>query len=454
VEAEPLPGWLILNARHASVAPPSQAQSASTAGGATDDSVAAHAGVASIAATPDPAVEFVSPVFRDAAGNAVVLTSRLLIGFQKDCSATERASLLASVPEGAVVEPMKFSQPNRERWQIHTRDGFAALARANEIAQTPGVEYTEPDMIVTSRSTLIPNDPSFTQSWGLRNTGQLGGLVGFDMQGTAAWDITKGSPSVIVVVLDDGIQQNHPDIHQIPGKDFTSDAAANPSGGPVGRYDIHATLVAGCITEQINNSIGTAGIAPGCNVASARVVTNSQQDGSATLLFSWFVDALNWGQSIGARVSNCSNTFGPPSSAVEDAYASTRNNGMVHFAAAGNGASGSIGYPASIPSVNAVASANRFGQRSSFSQYGTGLKFIAPGEQILTTDRTGNAESSAGATRSQAVPPSLRRMLPVSPLWSFRKIRRSLPLTWKHECRPPAPVWGHSDTTSTLVMVW
>lgn len=69
---------------------------------------------------------------------------------------------------------------------------------------------------------------------------------------------------------------------------------------------------------------------------------------------------------------------------------------MVHFASAGNSGSSVLAYPASIPGVNAVAAANRLGQRASFSQYGTGLAFIAPGQEILTTDRTASDGYGSG----------------------------------------------------------
>ena len=200
-----------------------------------------------------------------------------------------------------------------------------------------------------------------------------------------------GSPSVTVLVLDVGVQQNHPDINQVTGKDFTTDAPSNPNGGPFGQYDNHGTWVAGCISGRINNGLGTTGIAPGVKVFSARCYNNTQADNSFSFEFTWLIDALNWGQSIGARVSNNSNIFDQTSSALESAYANTRANGMVHFAAAGNGGTSSISYPASIPAVNAVTAANRFGQRWSNSQYGAGLKFIAPGVEIFTTDRTGAA---------------------------------------------------------------
>jgi YVTN family beta-propeller protein len=216
------------------------------------------------------------------------------------------------------------------------------------------------------------------------------------MEATAAWDVSIGDPSVIVLVLDTGVQQDHPDINQVTGRDFTSDAPSNPNGGPFGQYDSHGTWVAGCISEKINNGIGSVGIAPGVKVASARCYNHTQADGSFTIQFSWVVDALNWGQLIGARVSNNSNGYGAPSGAIESAYASTRANGMVHFASAGNGAVDWISYPSTILSVNSVGAARGADQSSPFTQWGTGLKYMAPGEGIYTTDRTGAAGRSSG----------------------------------------------------------
>ena len=395
VVATPGTGWMILNAR--GVLPTSRAASSTTAaaaGPSQADASSVHNLLTSLLNNGDPTIEFVSPVFRDQQGDPIIITPTILIGFEQDVAAKERASLRASVSEGAQVQKIEFSQPNDERWQIQSRDGFAALARANALANTAGVAYAEPDMIVTGHGNLVPTDPSFGQSWGLQNTGQSGGQVGFDIKATSAWDITLGSPSVIVLILDVGVQQDHPDINQVTGKDFTTDAASNPNGGPFGQYDNHGTWVAGCISGRINNGLGTTGIAPGVKVASARCYI-TQADLSFFFQPSWVVDALNWGQSIGARVSNNSNIYDMPFSSIESAYASTRASGMVHFAAAGNDGTSSIGYPASIPAVNAVTAANRLGQRSSFSQYGTGLKFIAPGELIFTTDRTG-ADSVSG----------------------------------------------------------
>jgi hypothetical protein len=392
VVAQPVPGWMILNARNVLTTSGTRGLLASSA-----EASSVHALITSLLASGDSTIEFVSPVFRDKAGDPIILTPTLLIGFQKDFSAARQSQLLAAVPEGAEPQKVEFPQPHTQRWQLHSHDGFVALNRANSLAQSPGVAYAELDMIVTGHADLIPTDPLFAQSWGLRNTGQSSGQVGFDMEATSAWDIITGSSSVIVLILDVGVQQDHPDINQVTGQDFTSDAPSNPDGGPFGVYDNHGTWVAGCVSGLINNGLGTVGIAPGVKVASARCYNNGQSNGTFTFQFSWVVDALNWGQSIGARVSNNSNGYGDNvSSAIENAYADTRANGMVHFASAGNDGSGTISYPSSISSVNSVGAANRFGQRSSFSQYGPGLKYLAPGEQIYTTDRTGSAGGVPG----------------------------------------------------------
>jgi hypothetical protein len=379
-----------LSARNALGVVDQKAQSIAGSAPESSEGAAIHALIASVLESGDSSVAFISPVFRDENGGVVLLWSRVLIGFEKNFRPAERQHLLAGVPEGATLEATQFPQPNDQRWQINTRDGFALLARANALAQTPGVAYAEPDMMITGHAQFVPSDPGFSDSWGLMNTGQSGGLFGFDMAATSAWDVTLGGP-VIVLVLDDGVQQDHPDINQIPGKNFTSDAASNPYGGPVGVNDNHGTALAGCISERINNFLGTTGIAPGASVASARIATNVQPNGSFMTSDSWIIDALNWGQSIGARVSNNSNGTTVPSSAVESAYRSTRDNSMVHFASAGNNGSSSILFPASAPAVNAVGATNRFGKRYTYSQFGPGLKFMAPGEEIVTTDRTGNA---------------------------------------------------------------
>ncbi len=75
----------------------------------------------------------------------------------------------------------------------------------------PDVEYAEPNFIV--HKTAVPNDTSFNLQWGMRNTGQsingITGTAGADINATTAWDAHTGNGSVVVAVVDTGIDYRH-----------------------------------------------------------------------------------------------------------------------------------------------------------------------------------------------------------------------------------------------------
>lgn len=281
-----------------------------------------------------------------------------------------------------------------------TPEGMDRMEEVNALVAThPSVQYTEADAVFTATtSEVIPNDSGFSQCWGHRNTGSGGGLVNFDMNTTNAWAVTKGSPTIKIMVFETGIQQDHPDINQLPGRDFTTGAVSGiAGGGPSNACDNHGTAVAGCIAGIINNAIGTVGVAPDCKVISAKVGTAvTPCSGSWQGQVSWTVNAINWAIGNGVRVTNNSNDYGTPSTSMTNAYTAARNAGVVNFASSGNSGNTTIGYPASAGSVNAVGASSRNGQRANFSSYGSKLAFVAAGQSIYTTDRTGSAGYGTG----------------------------------------------------------
>ena len=267
------------------------------------------------------------------------------------------------------------------------------------LLMNPNVEFVEQDKVFVAQQTeVIPNDSGFSQCWGHRNTGASGGLVNFDMNTTNAWDITQGAASIRVLVFETGIQQDHPDINQVAGRDFTTGAVNGVAGGgPSNSCDNHGTAVAGCISGIINNSIGTVGVAPNCKVISAKVgIAVSPCNGSWQGQTSWTVNAINWGIANGVRVTNNSNDYGAESTAMTNAYVAARNAGVVNFASSGNSGNMTIGFPARSTGVVAVGASSRNGQRASFSSYGSKLAFVAPGQSIYTTDRTGSSGYGTG----------------------------------------------------------
>lgn len=346
------------------------------------------------------AADFISPVFVDEYGPRFVKRD-LIIGFEPDITQEEADRVVAEMNLGVILDRELSGMKRTYLVRSDSRDGFQVLAKANQVALRPEVAYAEPDMIFTATTDLIPNDQNFGTQWAIRNTGQSGGTVDMDMDGDEAWDITIGASSVISVVLDDGIQLNHPDLinNMAPSADFTGSG----TGGDhisTNACEGHGTNVAGTIAATINNFVGISGIAPGTRVASAKfAVLNVPCDGTAASCTSCLVAAINYTTTIGARVLNISYSTGS-SGSVEAAFLNTRNAGVVHFASTGNGGTGSIAYPASSPSVNGVGAITRTGARASFSQFGPGTDFVAPGNSVLSTNRNNGYATVSGTSFS------------------------------------------------------
>jgi len=142
------------------------------------------------------------------------------------------------------------------------------------------VEYAEPNYFVVTDT--IPDDPSFSQQWALRNYGfYVGDYISTpdaDIKANQAWEITLGDPNVIVALTDTGVDQAHPDLAnsiytnagEIPGNGIDDDHngyiddvhgfnVADQNGDT---SDIvgHGTQMAGVIAAGINNGIGISGV--------------------------------------------------------------------------------------------------------------------------------------------------------------------------------------------------
>jgi len=191
-----------------------------------------------------------------------------------------------------------------------------------------------------------------------------------------------------VLVLDVGVQQDHPDLNLAPAPTSPRTTAMVVRATPATTTGRPSRLHRGCDRQRI----GTVGIAHGCPVLSARIGV-SLEDCSGTFMTnpSATVLALAWAFVRGARASNNSNGYGFTFNSIDDAYASTRDGGMVHFASAGNGGSSGVPYPASLPSVLAVGRSTRPGRWHRSATSARTWIFVAPGVMVYTTDRTGTS---------------------------------------------------------------
>lgn len=247
----------------------------------------------------------------------------------------------------------------------------------------PSVEWAEPNMafrlppmVSAPAPTRAPapaldasNDPLLPAQYGIAITGT-----------DRAWAVQKGSPELVVAVIDSGIDASHPEFagQLVPGYDFSGKTPA--PGGATDGYG-HGTHVAGVIGAVAGNGIGIAGVAPGCKLMPVRIFNDfghSTTGGSAA--------AVIWAVEHGARVINASWGSTLPGQASHDAYQYALDKDVVFVAAVGNsGKSEDKSYPGASPGVIGVAGTTDIDGWASFSTFGDWVSLGAPGEGILST---------------------------------------------------------------------
>lgn len=276
-----------------------------------------------------------------------------------------------------------------------------ARAVAAEISKDPEVEYAEPNYIVSVLAT--PNDPFFNSQWDLHNTGQFGGVVDADIDAPEAWDI-KNNSSVVVGVIDTGIDYNHPDlsanIWTNPGEtpnnsvdddlngfvdDYYGWDFANNDNNPMDDHG-HGTHVAGTIAAVGNNGVGISGIAWQGKVAAIKFL-NSGGYGSLNAA----IQAIAYANKMGFKITNNSWGGGGFTQALFDVIKAGANKGYLFVAAAGNSFNDNDLYPAypasyKSPNVIAVAATDWSDNKAYFTNYGkNSVQVGAPGVNIYST---------------------------------------------------------------------
>ncbi len=299
--------------------------------------------------------------------------------------------------------------------QVLKVDRRLSLAEATQLAHDiaasdPAVEYAEPDRMM--HATLTPNDPDYNQQWHYFES-----TAGINAP--AAWDKSTGS-GVVVGVIDTGYRP-HADLaaNILPGYDFISDTfvandgdgrdsdARDPgdwmNAGDCGTGDPaafeasswHGTHTSGTIAALTNNSTGVAGIAFNAKIVPARVL------GKCGGYTSDIADAIIWvsGGSVSgvpananpAKVINISlGGSGSCDSTTQSAINSARSRGTSVIVAAGNSNANASNFsPANCSGVVTVASVNRSGGKSYFSNFGSIVKVAAPGGDMRSSASNG-----------------------------------------------------------------
>lgn len=244
-------------------------------------------------------------------------------------------------------------------------------AIAGTLQQDPNVLYVERDARVYAD--FIPNDPRWDQQYGPSQ-----------IQAPDAWDITTGSSSVVLAVLDSGIDAGHPEFagRLVVGHDFV-DGDSTPQDGCG-----HGTHVAGIAAATGNNGIGVAGINWRAKIMPVRVL-----DRSCSGWISDVADGVIYAVTHGAKVINLSLGTSAGSPLLENAMYYAYQNGVAVFAAAGNDGMPYLYYPANyqwVMGVGAVDSSNQLAWFSNTSNVPNQMMVVAPGVDILSTTPRGS----------------------------------------------------------------
>jgi thermitase len=248
------------------------------------------------------------------------------------------------------------------------------------LKEDPNVVYAEPNYI---RSVCVtPNDPKFSWQWGLSK-----------ISAEPAWDIEKGRGSVIIAIVDTGIDYNHEDLSGkvIKGYDFV-----NSDTDPADDHG-HGTHIAGIAGAVTNNGIGVAGLAWNCKLLAIKCLNSEGKETDDSC-----ARAVQYAADYGADVINMSWGGTDHSETLKTACDYAYNRGCLLVAAAGNDGEDVKYYPAAYSNVIAVAATDSSDKKAWFSNYGDWIDVAAPGDDIYSTEPGNDYWYDSGT--SQATP--------------------------------------------------
>ncbi|GAB6282029.1 MAG: hypothetical protein STSR0008_07730 [Ignavibacterium sp.] len=290
----------------------------------------------------------------------------------------------------------------------------------------PNIEYIQKQIIY--KIDFIPDDSLFSEQWALNKINAIN-----------AWDLTQGADSIIIGVIDTGIDYLHYDlirnifinqgedgndlngnskrnngidddnngfIDDYFGWDFT-DRTLIPLDSSIGDYKnwdndpmdenifSHGTSVAGIIAAQINNQIGIAGVAPNVKILNLRAFDSNgygEEDDVAS--------AILYAVEMGAKIINMSFGDISYSNVLQDVIKYAYSKNVVLIGSSGNSSSNEPHYPSGFSEVISVGNSMRDDKVAPSSNYGSTLDLVAPGTEIITTAKNNSYHLFSGTSAS------------------------------------------------------
>ena len=328
----------------------------------------------------------------------------VLVKFAKGVTKTRAMDMVSGFGATIQSRPSFASQP-WDRWlKVKLAERTRVKSALPDFAAMAEVEYVQPNYIYAISA--APTDPDYGQLWGLKNTGQKikdpdepwEGLPGVDMDLEDAWDTWTDCSSVLVAVIDTGVNYNQ--------EDLTAnmwDGTGCPAGYDCSKhgYDFvdkdndpmdlagHGTHVAGIIGALANNGVGISGVCWKSEIMAVRVITPCGTGTTENIS-----DGMNFAAAAGAKVVNMS--LGDPvydhcDQKWFDAAVNLRKAGAILVVAAGNDSFDNdkkFSNPGcyDLDNIINVGAIDPKGQLADYSNYGAiSVDVAGPGTAILST---------------------------------------------------------------------
>lgn len=279
-------------------------------------------------------------------------------------------------------------------YTLRTSPQTDALTMSNKFYNSGYFENIDPGFMLNFQSNCT-NDPDFYRQWGLRNAN------GIDIKACDAWNVTRGSSTIKVAVVDEGIDSGHRDF---ANNLLTTSYDAMTNTSPAKLYDDHGTHVAGIIGANQNNEFGS-GVAPLTSLMSISHTLTTNPSYSQQM-----ASGISWAWQHGADIIN--NSWGDQGrelyiyihstlleNAIDNAIEQGRNGkGCIVTFASGNIAP-TLDYPGNYRSeILCVGSLDSNGKRVPKSAYGSALDVVAPGQDIWSTLPNNSAGYATGTS--------------------------------------------------------
>jgi subtilisin family serine protease len=359
-------------------------------------------------------------------GNTAYLSNTVVVKFKNTSSSVVGKQVSLSAAAANLVEPYglmsaKKLLPAETKYKstinniviIEYSSSIDPVQLSSKLKTLDEVEWAEPRYL--REASYVPNDTLISNQYALTK-----------INAAAAWDISSGDSSIIIGIVDTGVDWDHPDLYaniwvnagEIPGDGIDNDGngyvddirgwdfgglSGTPDNNPMEDGSYHGTHVAGLASAVTDNTTGIASIGFNCTIMPVKAAQDNLKNSSGQPYISYGDEGIAYAVDNGARIINCSYGGSGYSRLDQELVNYAVENNVLIVAAAGNSNSPDAHYPSAYNGVLSVAATDQNDRRASFSNYGTTVDVSAPGSNVYSTWQNDTYRSLSGTSMASPI---------------------------------------------------